>query len=103
MFAVIESGGKQYKVSEGETIRIEKLNGNPGQNIEFDKVLLLNKDDQVNVGSPNLSNVKVSGEIISNGRAKKVVTFKLKRRKRYRRKIGHRQYFVDVKINSIKI
>jgi len=101
MYAVISSGGKQYKVQEGEILRIEKLSGDVGAPISFDNVLMFSDGENVNVGTPVLSDVSVQGHIVEQGKAKKILVFKYKRRKRYRRKQGHRQQFTAIKIDSI--
>ena len=102
MYAVIETGGKQYRVAEGDTLYVEKLDGDVGDTVSFDRVLLVADGDSVNVGSPTVSGAEVSGEIVGHGRDKKVIVFKFKRRKDYRRRNGHRQSFTAVKINSLK-
>jgi large subunit ribosomal protein L21 len=102
MYAVIQTGGKQYKVEPGEEVRIEKLDGKVGDEIYFDKVLLISKDGKVTVGKPVLKNTKVVAKIIRQGRGPKIIVFKYKRRKRYRKKQGHRQDFTGVKIIDIK-
>lgn len=101
MYAVIESGGKQYRVAEGDTVYLEKLAGDVGDTVEFDRVLLLSSDEAVAVGRPVVEGAKVTGEIVEQGRDRKVIVFKLKRRKDYRRKNGHRQAFTAVKISSV--
>jgi len=102
MYAVISSGGKQYKVQEGEILRVEKITGEVGAPVSFDEVLLFSDGKSVNVGSPLLDKVSVQGHIIEQDKAKKVLVFKYKRRKRFRRKQGHRQPFTAVKIDAIK-
>jgi large subunit ribosomal protein L21 len=102
MYAIVDSGGKQYKVREGEIIRVEKLTGDAGDSVSFDKILMFSDGDNVNIGTPLLEDVTVNGHIIEQGKAKKIIVFKYKRRKRYRRKNGHRQQFTAVKIDSIK-
>ncbi len=102
MYAVISSGGKQYKVQEGEILRVEKLSGDVGAPVSFDNVLMFSDGENVNVGTPVLSDVSVQGHIVEQGKAKKILVFKYKRRKRYRRKQGHRQQFTAIKIDSIK-
>ena len=101
MYAVIKTGGKQYRVKPGDTVHVEKLVGEPGSSVEFGEVLLLSDSENVAVGRPHIHGAKVSGEIVSHGRGKKVIVFKFKRRKDYRRKNGHRQDFTAVKINEI--
>lgn len=101
-FAIIETGGKQYLVSEGDTIRIEKLEGvKIGDTITFDKVLLTDNGSTTNIGEPYLSGAKVSGEIKKVDRAKKVVVIKYKAKSNYFKKRGHRQPYVDVQIGKI--
>ncbi|MFT3923488.1 MAG: 50S ribosomal protein L21 [Myxococcales bacterium] len=100
MYAVIRTGGKQYRVSQGETLRVEKLPGDVGASITFDEVLMIG-GDKVNVGKPLVAGAKVSAQITAQDRAKKVIVFKMRRRKNYRRKNGHRQYFTEVKITGI--
>ena len=99
--AVIKTGGKQYRVAEGETIQVEKLAGNPGDKIEFGEVLLFSGDTP-KIGKPFVAGAKVEGEIVSQGRGEKLIVFKFRRRKRYRRKAGHRQSFTAVRITSVK-
>ena len=103
MYAVIASGGKQYRVREGDTLRVEKITGEVGQSVSFDRVLMLADEDNVQVGRPTVGNALVSGHIVEQGKARKVIVFKYKRRKRYRRKQGHRQLFTAVKIDSIQV
>jgi large subunit ribosomal protein L21 len=102
MYAVVAAGGKQYKVREGETLRVEKIPGDVGSAVAFDKVLMYSDGETVSIGQPVLENVAVNGHIVEQGKAKKIIVFKYKRRKRYRRKQGHRQQFTAVKIDSIK-
>lgn len=101
MYAVVSSGGKQYKVQEGETLRLEKLAGEVGAPVSFDRVLLYSDGENVTVGRPMVDDIQVRGHIVEQGRAKKIIVFKYKRRKGYRRKQGHRQSFTAVKIDSI--
>jgi len=101
MYAVVESGGKQYRVEEGETLRVEKLPGEIGQEIAFDNVLLFSDGENVKIGQPVLSDVAVSGHIVEQGKAAKIIVFKYKRRKRFRRKQGHRQQYTAIKIDKI--
>jgi large subunit ribosomal protein L21 len=102
MYAVIESGGKQHRVSTGEEVRVEKLAAEVGETISFDKVLLTSDGETVNVGKPYLDDVKVVGRITRHDKHKKIVVFKYKRRKGYRRKKGHRQQYTLVKIENIE-
>jgi len=102
MYAVIASGGKQYRVTEGQTVRLEKLSGNVGSSVTFDKVLLFSDGENVKIGQPELEGVCVKANIVEQGKAKKVLVFKYKRRKRYRRKRGHRQQFTAIKVESIE-
>jgi large subunit ribosomal protein L21 len=101
MYAVVATGGKQYKVQEGQVLRVEKIDGDIGAPVTFDKVLMFSDGENVNVGQPILDNVTVSGHITEQGKTRKIIVFKYKRRKRYRRKQGHRQQFTAVKIDSI--
>jgi len=101
MYAVISTGGKQYRVSEGQTIRVEKLPGEVGAPVSFDQVLLFSDGDTVKVGQPTLADMSVTGLIVQQGKAKKVIVFKRKRRKGYRKKQGHRQYYTALKIDGI--
>ena len=100
MYAVIKTGGKQYRVSEGDRLRVEKIAGAKGDTIELAEVLMLG-GERVAVGSPLVSGAKVSAEIIGQGLGKKIVVFKMRRRKRYRRKNGHRQPFTELRVKSI--
>ncbi len=100
MYAVIKTGGKQYRVSEGDRLRVEKLPGDAGAKVTFDEVLMIG-GDKVAVGTPVVKGAKVSAEIVKQGRDKKVIVFKFRRRKNYRRKRGHRQPFTELKITGI--
>jgi large subunit ribosomal protein L21 len=100
MYAVIRTGGKQYRVSEGERVRVEKLPGAVGDTLELDDVLMIG-GEKVAVGAPTVSGAKVSAEIVGQGRAKKVIVYKIKRRKGYRRKAGHRQPYTELKVTGI--
>ncbi|MBN1227573.1 MAG: 50S ribosomal protein L21 [Deltaproteobacteria bacterium] len=101
MYAVIQTGGKQYKVEPGEELRVEKLDGNVGDEVLFDKVLMVSKDDKVTIGRPVLDGVNVTAKIIRQGRGQKIVVFKYKQRKGYRKKQGHRQDFTGLKVTAI--
>jgi len=99
-YAIIKTGGKQYRVSEGDTIRVEKIQGEVGSSVELDEVLMLGGDD-VSVGTPLVSGAKVTAEIVAQDRAKKIIVFKMKRRKNYRRKAGHRQPYTELRITGV--
>ena len=101
MYAVIKSGGKQHKVSEGEEILLEKLSLDEGEVIEFSEVLAVNKDGNLNVGKPLLEGAVVKGKVLNHLKTKKIKVIKMKRRKDYRKKQGHRQNLTKVKIESI--
>lgn len=101
MYAVIKTGGKQYRVSPGDLLRVEKVDGNIGDAVSFDKVLMTSDGDNINLGKPYLEDTTVNGRIASHGKDKKVVVFKYKRRKGYRKKRGHRQHFTLIKIEDI--
>lgn len=103
MYAVIRTGGKQYKVTQGDTIRVEKIVGQAGDKVELKDVLLYAEGEKVLIGKPLLSNVKIVGEILGQGRAKKVVVFKMKRRKGYSKRQGHRQSFTTLRIKEISL
>ena len=101
MFAVSQSGGKQHRVSEGDVVRLELLDGEPGSEIVFDKVLMVAKGDDVEVGSPFVEKGQVTAKIIRSDRDKKIRIIKFKRRKDYLKRQGHRQWFTDVEITAI--
>ena len=101
MYAVIESGGKQHRVEPGEVLKLEKLNVATGEAIEIDKVLMVADGDDIKVGAPYLAGGKVSAEVVSHGRGDKVRIIKFRRRKHYRRQMGHRQWYTEVKITGI--
>ena len=103
MYAVINTGGKQYKVQEGDVLRFEKLEGEVGASVSFDNVLMVSDGETVQIGQPALENAVVHGLIAEQDKAKKVLVFKYKRRKRYRRKHGHRQPYTSVKIERIEM
>jgi large subunit ribosomal protein L21 len=102
MYAVIKTGGKQYRVSPGDEVKVEKLEGEPGAKITFDQVLLTSDDGKVKIGQPYVNKSKVVGRILRQDKNKKVLILKYKRRKGFRRKQGHRQNTTLVKIESIK-
>ena len=101
MYAVIETGGKQYRVQEGDRFRVERLDGEKGGQVTFDKVLLVGGDDGVRCGAPYVQGASVSAEILDQARDKKVLVFKYKSKKNYRRMRGHRQYYTEVVIRGI--
>ncbi|MBS99395.1 MAG: 50S ribosomal protein L21 [Oceanospirillaceae bacterium] len=101
MFAVIVSGGKQYRVQEGQTLKLEKLSAEAGSNVEFDRVLLVGNGDDVKVGAPVVEGAKVAAEVVSHGRGEKVNIIKFRRRKHHMKRQGHRQWFTEVKITGI--
>ncbi len=103
MYAVIETGGKQYKVVPGEVLKVEKLDVRVGETVEFDNVLMIKDGSSVKLGTPLIEGAKVSAEVIEHGKAKKVIVFKKKRRKGYKVKRGHRQPFSEINIKEIKI
>lgn len=102
MYAIIETGGKQYKVEEGMEIYIEKLDSEAGDSVTFDKVLLVSKDGKLEVGSPFIDAASVTGKIDRHGRGKKITVFKYKPKKNYSKKQGHRQPYTKVTIDKIK-
>lgn len=101
MYAVIKTGGKQYRVQEGDVITIEKLNANVGDKVEFDEVLVLGEGADIKVGTPFLDGVKVFGTVTENGKGKKIIIFKYKSKKDYRKKQGHRQPYTMVEITGL--
>lgn len=101
MYAVIETGGKQYRVQEGDVLTIERLNVEAGDKVEFDKVLVLAKEGDLKVGAPYVEGAKVFGEVVENGKGQKVIIYKYKAKKDYRKKQGHRQPYTMVKIESL--
>ena len=102
MYAIIESCGRQYKVSEGDVVFFEKLNAEEGKKVTFDNVVLVSDDGKVQVGNPYVTGVKVEGKVVSHGKAKKIIVFKMKPKKNERKKQGHRQPYTKVEITSIK-
>jgi large subunit ribosomal protein L21 len=101
MFAVLNTGGKQYKVSEGDLIKIEKLESDVGDNVTLDRILMVGEGENVEIGSPYISNCEVRGEVVEQGKGTKIIVFKKRRRKNYRRKNGHRQRFTQLKVTEI--
>ena len=103
MYAVIETGGKQYRVSAGDTLRVELLAVEAGQPVNFDRVLLVNNDGKLTVGAPTVAGAAVVADVVEHIRDKKKLTYKMKRRKGYRKTIGHRQELTVVKVKEIKV
>jgi large subunit ribosomal protein L21 len=101
MYAVIEAGGKQHRVVEGETLKLEKIETATGETLEFDKVLMIGGGDDVKIGTPIVAGGKVTAEVVSHGRHKKISIIKFNRRKHYRKQTGHRQWYTEVKITGI--
>ncbi|WP_295804100.1 50S ribosomal protein L21 [uncultured Microbulbifer sp.] len=102
MYAVIESGGKQHRVEEGEVLRLEKIEVATGESIDFDKVLMVVNGDAINIGAPVVEGAKVTAEVLSHGRGEKVTIIKFRRRKHSMKRQGHRQWYTEVKITGIK-
>ena len=102
MYAIIESCGKQYKVAEGDVVFFEKLDAEEGKKVTFENVVLVSDDGKVQVGNPYVNGVKVEGKVVSHGKHKKIVVFKMKPKKNERKKQGHRQPYTKVEITSIK-
>lgn len=100
-YAIIVAGGKQHRVKVGQRYKLEKITGEPGQEVEFDQVLLVGEGEQVKIGTPFVEGSKVTGKITEHGRGEKITIFKMKRRKGYRRKQGHRQDFTEIEITQI--
>ena len=101
MYAVIQTGGKQYRVSEGDTLKVEKLEAEEGANVDFDRVLMVADGDAVSVGAPFIEGGKVTATVKAHGRAKKVNIIKFRRRKHHLKRQGHRQWFTELKITGI--
>lgn len=102
MYAIVNSGGKQYKIRQGDILKVEKIPGEIGSPVSFDRVLMFSDGENITIGRPVLDNVSVKGHIVEQDKHKKIIVFKYKRRKRYRRKQGHRQPFTAVKIDRIE-
>ncbi len=101
MYAIVATGGKQYRVKEGETLRVEKLFAEAGESVELDKVLLVGEGDDVKVGTPYLEGAKVTAKVTDHGRADKVKIIKFRRRKHSRKQMGHRQAYTEIQITNI--
>ena len=102
MYAVVRTGGKQFRVEPGEAVRVEKLEGSVGDSIEFSEVLLVGAEDGAKIGTPLVAGAKVVGTITAQGRGPKLTIFKMKRRKGYRRKAGHRQSYTEIRVDKIE-
>lgn len=102
MYAVIETGGKQFRVKEGDTLFVEKLPQAAGQTVELDKVLMVEQDGELKVGTPKVDGAKVTLEVVRHGKGRKIIVFKYKPKKNYRRKQGHRQPFTEVVVKNIE-
>ena len=102
MYAIIESCGRQYKVTEGDVVFFEKLDAEVDQNVTFDKVVMVSEEGKVQVGNPYVKGVEVVGKVVSHGKAKKIIVFKMKAKKNERKKQGHRQPYTKVEITAIK-
>ena len=102
MYAIIETGGKQYRVAEGQTLRVERLTAEAGHTIDFDRVLMIGEGEQMQVGLPTVAGAKVTAEILKHGRADKINIIKFRRRKHHMKHQGHRQYYTQVKITKVQ-
>jgi large subunit ribosomal protein L21 len=102
-YAIVQTGGKQYQVRPGDTIRVESLPQEEGEKVELDEVLMVSKDGDVTLGDPNVSGAKVTAEVAGHGRGKKVIVFKYKAKTRYRRKQGHRQSYTELTVTGITV
>jgi large subunit ribosomal protein L21 len=103
MYAIIRSGDKQFRAEPGKTVRLPSVDAEVGETVTFDEILLASDGDLITVGTPVLSGATVTGEVVAHGRGKKIIIFKWKRRKNYRRKQGHRQGYTDVRIGEINV
>lgn len=101
MYAVIKSGGKQYRVAPGDIVRVEKIEVAPGDTVELDQVLMVSDDNGLQVGSPVLDGVKVTAEVVEQGRGEKIRVLKFRRRKHHRKQMGHRQYYTALRITGV--
>ena len=102
-YAIVQTGGKQYKVQAGDTVRVEYLPGDKGDTIELDEVMILSRDGDVTLGNPTVPGAKVTAEVIEKGKGKKIIIFKYKAKTRYRRKNGHRQPYTELKVTGISL
>ncbi|UCG85536.1 MAG: 50S ribosomal protein L21 [Gemmatimonadota bacterium] len=102
-YAIFKAAGQQFRAAKGDTLRVPKIEGEPGSKVAFDEVLLASDGKKVKTGKPTVTGAKVTAEIVRHGKDDKVIIFKFKRRKNYRRKTGHRQQFTEVKITSLRL
>lgn len=103
MYAVVKTGGKEYRISPGDLIRVDKLEGKVGDQVTMKDILMVSHEDQVQVGNPLLSNAVITGEIVQQVKGRKVLIYKMKRRKNYRRTKGHRQTYTYIRVNEINL
>jgi len=103
MYAVVKTGGKEYRISQGDLIRVEKMAGEVGDQVTMKDILMVSHEGQVQVGNPLLANAVITGEIVQQVKGKKVLTYKMKRRKNYRRTKGHRQTYTYIRVNDISL
>jgi large subunit ribosomal protein L21 len=103
MYAVVKTGGKEYRISQGDLIRVEKRQGKVGDQVTMKDILMVSHEDQVQVGNPLVANAVITGEIVQQVKGKKVLTYKMKRRKNYRRTKGHRQTYTYIRVNDISL
>ncbi len=103
MYAVVKTGGKEYRISQGDLIRVEKMEGKVGDQVTMKDILMVSHEGQVQVGNPLLANAVITGEIVQQVRGKKVLIYKMKRRKNYRRTKGHRQTYTYIRVNEISL
>ena|SRR3990167_107868 len=102
MYAIIQSGGKQYRVTEGQVVKLEKLEAEPGASVTFDRILMVGEGDTVKVGAPLVAGASVTAEVLEQGRAKKIWILKFRRRKHHMKQMWHRQYYTAVRVTTIK-
>lgn len=103
MYAVVKTGGKEYRISQGDLIRVERMQGKVGDQVTMKDILMVSHEDQVQVGNPLLANAVITGEIVQQVKGKKILTYKMKRRKNYRRTKGHRQTYTYIRVNDISL
>ncbi len=103
MYAIIETGGKQYKVQEGDTLQVEKLPAESGDTVTIDKVLMVNQDGEIRLGTPYIEGATVTATMVEQGKGKKIIVYKYKAKANYRRKRGHRQPYSEIQIEKIEL